>query len=109
MKGEMAALPAEQLRKLAERVGRDVEAWLRDRTLEPHYDASQIATALGITERTVWKYVELYASSGGKDGIGPVVKLSHKVVRVPASVINRFLKSRTIEVSRPPASEEVAA
>jgi hypothetical protein len=98
----------EQLRKLADRIGRDIEAWLDEHTIEPHYSAETVAGLLEVVERTVWNYIELYETSQGKDGIGPVVKLSHKVVRIPASAIKRFLASRTIEV-RPPASVEAHA
>lgn len=88
----------DQLRKLAERIGRDIESWLRDHTIEPHYSVETLAAALEVTERTIWNYVDLYKTSQGKDGIGPVVKLSYKVVRIPASSIKRFLAPRTIEV-----------
>lgn len=64
--------------------------------IEKQYTAAEVADLLGVTERTVWNYVERGETSRGKDGIYPVVKLSHKVVRLPASSVNRFLKARTV-------------
>lgn len=69
---------------------------LRDGFVEQHYSAATVAERLEVTERTVWNYVDAYDRSGGSEGIGPTVKLSHKVVRIPASAVNRFLKARTI-------------
>lgn len=107
MKNEGLELSQEQLRRLAARIGRDLEAWLESHTVEPHYSVDTLALALEVTDRTVWKYIELYETTAGKDGIGPVVKLSHKVVRIPASAVRRFLKSRTIE-AQAPATEAAA-
>jgi hypothetical protein len=64
--------------------------------VEKHYSAAELAEVLGVTVRTVWSYVDLGARSSGKDGIFPVVKLSHKVTRIPASAVQRFLKARTV-------------
>lgn len=92
----MADLTPDQASRVSARVGRELEAWLRDRTVEPHYSAEGAADLLQVTKRTIWSYVDAGERSGGRDGIHPVVKLSHKVIRIPASSINRFLKSRTI-------------
>jgi predicted transcriptional regulator len=73
--------------------------------VEKHYTAAEVAELLGVTQRTVWNYVDKGERSQGKDGIYPVVKLSHKVVRIPARAINRFLKVRTVAA----APEEVGA
>lgn len=81
---------------------------VRDGSVEQHYSAATVAERLDVTERTVWNYVELYETSGGKEGIGPVVKVSHKVVRIPASAVNRFLRGRTIEVAAPAKEGEAA-
>jgi hypothetical protein len=70
--------------------------WLGDRTVEQHYSAETLAALLEVSVRTIWNYIEAWETSGGKEGIGPVVKLSHKVVRIPASSANRLLRSRTI-------------
>lgn len=91
-------LTPDQVAKVAKRLGVELEDWLRDHTVEPHYSAERAAELLEVSERTIWNYVDTWASSGGKEGIGPVVKLSHKVVRIPASALNRFLASRTIAV-----------
>lgn len=64
--------------------------------VEKHYTAAEVAELLGVTERTVWNYVELGERTKGKDGIYPVVKLSFKVVRIPARAVNKFLKVRTV-------------
>lgn len=92
-------LTTEQLGKVTARIGREVEEWLRDHTVEPHYSAERTAALLEITLRTVWNYVDLGERTRGKEGIYPVVKISHKVVRIPASSINRWLKSKTITVA----------
>lgn len=73
--------------------------WLRERTVEQHYSVETLAGLLELTPRTVWNYVELYETSGGADGIGPVIKLSHKVVRIPASSASRLLKAKTITIA----------
>lgn len=64
--------------------------------VEKHYTALEVAGLLGVTERTVWNYVALGERTKGKDGIYPVVKLSYKVVRIPARAVNKFLKARTV-------------
>ena len=64
--------------------------------VEKHYTAAEVADLLKVTERTVWNYVELGERTRGKDGIYPVVKLSFKVVRIPARAVNKFLKARTV-------------
>jgi predicted transcriptional regulator len=64
--------------------------------VEKHYTAAEVAQLLGVTERTVWNYVEEGKTTKGKSGIYPVVKLSHKVVRIPARSLNKFLKAHTV-------------
>ncbi len=92
-----AAITTELAAKLPAHVSKEVQEWLRDNAVEPHYTVDQAAELLGkVTVRTVWNYVELGKTSQGKEGIYPVVKLSHKVVLLPASSINRFLKSRRV-------------
>lgn len=92
-------LTSEQLNKVTARIGREIEEWLREHTVEPHYSAERTAELLEVTLRTVWNYVDLGDRTQGKEGIYPVVKLSHKVVRIPASSINRLLKSKTITIA----------
>ena len=75
--------------------------------VEKHYTAAEVAELLGVTERTVWNHVEAGKRSRGRDGIFPVVKLSHKVVRIPARAVNKFLKARTMTAGAEPAAEEV--
>jgi hypothetical protein len=56
---------------------------------EQHYTAEQIGELLGgVSKRTVQRLMR-----PGK--LWPVVKLSRKVVLVPASVVNHFLADRT--------------
>ena len=85
-----------QLRRITRRIGAELELWLRERTVELHYSAEEAAELLRVTPRTVWAYVERGERTEGREGIWPVVKLSHKVVRLPASSINRFLRQHTI-------------
>lgn len=91
----------EQISKLTAIIGRDLAAWLSDRTVEPHYSAERAAELLEVSQRTIWNYVYQYDTTGGREGLGPVVKLSHKAVRIPASALNRFLRSRTISAAQP--------
>lgn len=72
--------------------------------VEKHYSVQEIAELLGVTVRTVWNYIDVGTRSGGKDGIHPVIKLSHKATRIPARAVNRFLESRTL--SPEPALQE---
>ena len=88
-------------RGLLRQVIRALQATLRENVLEQHYSAATVAERLEVTERTIWNYVELYETTRGEEGIGPVLKISHKVVRIPASSVNRWLKSKRIEVVRP--------
>lgn len=83
--------------------------FLREGIVEQHYSAATLAERLEVTERTIWNYVEQYETSGGREGLGPVVKLSHKVVRIPASAVNRFLRARRIELVRVDGKEDLAA
>lgn len=70
--------------------------WLRERTVEQHYSAETLAGLLEVTERTIWNYVDQGEATQGREGIYPVVKLSHKVVRIPASSAQRLLRAKTI-------------
>lgn len=89
----------QQLQKISSRLSRDIDDLLRDRTVEAHYSAEAAAEVLHVSVRTIWNYVNLGERTGGREGIHPVAKLSHKVVRIPASAINRFLKARTVATS----------
>lgn len=89
----------EQIDRITARLDKQTKAFLRDRTVEQHYSAEALAEILEVAERTVWNYIELYETSAGREGIGPVVKISHKVVRVPASAVNRFLRAKTIDAA----------
>lgn len=86
-------------RELLRHVVRTVKHALRAQTVEQHYSAESLAKLLGVSVRTVWTYIELGESTKGKEGIFPVVKLSHKVVRIPASSARRMLEARTIATS----------
>lgn len=101
-------LKPDQLAKVTARLGREIEEWLRDHTVEPHYSAERVAELLEVTVRTVWNYVDVGERTLGKDGIYPVVKISHKVVRIPASSINRWLQSKTIRIAARELQEVVA-
>ena len=92
-------LSPEQITKLTNRLGRDLEGWLRDRTVEPHYSAPRLAELMEVAERTVWTWIDRYDTSTGKEGLGPVVKLSHKCVRIPASSVNRMLQACTVDAA----------
>jgi hypothetical protein len=94
-------------RGLLRQVLRVLQAVLREGVLEQHYSAASVAERLEVSERTVWNYVDDYARTAGQEGIGPVVKLSHKVVRIPASAVNRFLKARRIEVGASAAAGDM--
>lgn len=101
-------LTDEQIAKVTARLGRDVESFLRERTVEKHYSADSLAELVEVSPRTVWTWIERYESSGGKEGLGPVVKLSHKNVRIPASAINRMLTAHTIDAGALGGSREAA-
>lgn len=106
----MNELSEEQLQRLARRLGRSLEAVVERGFVEQHYAAGEVAELLGVTERTVRNYVEAYETTGGREGLGPTVKLSHKVVRIPASAVNRFLEARRVQTAPPlPRGEEAAA
>ncbi len=92
-------LTTEQITKLTARLGRDVEAYLRDRMVEKHYSADALAELIEVSARTVWSWIEKYETSAGREGLGPVVKLSHKNVRIPASSVNRMLKAHTVDAA----------
>lgn len=64
--------------------------------VEQRYTLKQAAELLTVTERTVHNYINLGKRTHGRDGIYPVEKLSHKVMVIPASSINRFLASRRV-------------
>ena len=102
----------QQFARISARLAREVEAWLRNHTVEPHYTPQQAAELLGgCSVRTVWNHVKQWQSTAGAEGLGPVVKVSHKSVLIPASAINRWLASRTVMVpsAATAAREESAA
>lgn len=99
----------EQIERIGARISKQAKAFLRDRSVEQHYSVEALAEILGVAARTVWNYVETYEQTAGREGIGPVVKISHKVVRIPASAVNRFLKAKTIDAAVLASGEKEAA
>lgn len=58
---------------------------------EPHYSFEQCGSLMGgVSKRTVQRLVK-------PGGIWPVVKLSRKVVLIPASSLNEFLQAKRWE------------
>lgn len=57
--------------------------------LEEQLSMEQVAERLGVDKSTVWRWLQQ-----GK--IKPVRKLGRRIVRVPASAVNRFLEGRTV-------------
>lgn len=98
-------LTAEQFSKVSAKISREVEEWLRDHTVEPHYTVEELGTLLKVNERAIERYIELGATTSGRQGIFPVCKLSFKTMRVPASSVNRFLKACTIAPPAPATAE----
>jgi transposase len=99
-------LTADQLSKVSARMTREVEEWLRDKTVEPHYSVETLAELLEVDQRAVERYIALGKSSNGREGIHPVCRLSFKTMRIPASSVNRFLQRCTIAA---PSAVELSA
>lgn len=93
-------------RRITRRLIEEFETWLKERQVEPHYSVERVAELLEVTERTVHNYIELGERTAGAEGIWPTIKLSHKVLRIPASAVNRFIRARS---AVPPTNEEHAA
>lgn len=99
----------EHIDRITARLGQQTKAFLRDRSVEQHYSVEALAEILEVAPRSVANYIELYEISGGREGIGPVVKISHKVMRIPASAVNRFLRAKTIDAAALAGGQEKAA
>lgn len=95
----------EQAAKIGARLGREVEAWLSDHTVEPQYSPERVAELLEVSLRTVAGYKDDYETSAGRSGLGPWIKYSHKVTRIKASSLNRFIDAHTVAAA--PALEGV--
>lgn len=61
----------------------------RQRMVEEQLSVPEVAARLGVDPSTVWRWIDQ-----GK--IAPVRKLGHRLVRVPASAVNRFLQEREV-------------
>lgn len=94
-------LTNEQLAKVSARIGREVEEWLRDKTVEPHYSVARLAELLEVSEATVETYIRRGETTQGRDGIFPVRRLSFKCLRIPASSVNQWLKTCTVTAAEP--------
>jgi len=94
----------DEIQRLQTRLVRVVDSALRGQVVENHYSVESVAKMLEVSERTVWERIAQFERSGGKEGLGPIVKLSHKVVRIPASSVNRLLESHRVQ----PGKEAVA-
>jgi len=57
--------------------------------VEEQLSMTQIAEKLGVNATTVWRWIQ-------RGELKPVRKLGHRIVRVPASAVRRFLEARTI-------------
>jgi hypothetical protein len=66
------------------------------KTVEQHYTLKEVSALLGVDVSTVRRQIDRYRALDGADGIGPIVKLGRRTVRVPASAVARFLKGRTV-------------
>jgi len=63
--------------------------------VEKHYTVDEVAELLGVVPRTVKRFIQRGQQTAGREGIYPVVRLSQTLLRIPASVVNQFLSSRT--------------
>lgn len=59
-------------------------------TLEEHFTPAQVAERLKVTPRTVARWMAEGLATRGKAGLYPVRKLGRRVVRIPASAVERF-------------------
>lgn len=59
--------------------------------VEEHYQLHELADRLHISQSTVRRYVDLGARTKGSQGIYPTLKVSRRVILVPASSVQRFL------------------
>ena len=64
--------------------------------VEQQYSPAEAAQLLSISLSTLWRLIERYRESGGKDGIGPVYKLGRNLVRIPESAVSRYLDGRLV-------------
>jgi predicted DNA-binding transcriptional regulator AlpA len=60
-------------------------------SIEEHYTVDEVAGLLRVSPATVWRKIELGKETRGKEGIYPTRKLGHRIVRIPASAVNRYL------------------
>lgn len=56
--------------------------------LEEHFTPAEVCARLRLSRRTLFSLMR-------PDGLWPVVRLSKTTIRVPASSVARYLKSRT--------------
>lgn len=66
------------------------------RQVEEQLSPEVVAERLGVNVSTVWRWVKLWNTSEGKEGLGPVRKLGRRITRIPASAVNKFLEQRTV-------------
>lgn len=92
-------LSPEQLTALTKAVSRDVLRVIEAGTAEQLFSAEQLAALWDVEVRSIANYAKLYEESGGREGLGPKVFLSHKAVRYRASDVNRFIAARTLKVA----------
>lgn len=59
--------------------------------VEEHLSPAEVAKRLQVDRTTVFRWIQT-----GK--LRPIVKLGHRITRVPASVVNAFLEERTVGV-----------
>lgn len=64
-----------------------INASVRD--VEPQLSPEEVAQRLGVSLSSVWRWIE-------KGKIAPVRKLGHRITRIPASAVNRFLEGQTV-------------
>ncbi len=72
------------------------EARSPKRQVEEQLSVPQIAERLGVEVSWVWRKLRRYKETDGREGIGPARKLGHRLTRVPASGVNRYLESREV-------------
>lgn len=69
---------------------------MNKREVEEQLSPEEVASRLKVDVSTVFRWMKLYKSTDGKEGLGPARKLGKRITRLPASGVNRFLESRTV-------------
>lgn len=60
------------------------------------YSVQEASEMLGVSTRTVRRWIDVGAATKGTDGLYPVYNLGYRTIRIPQQAVDRLLKRKVL-------------